>query len=308
VISCGRNNAEPGPDFGRLEIIPEGFTRPSDLTAARFYIDDSWIETMEITVMKGRNFSDQYTTDQNDGLIINETLLKKANFTDGIGRRIDIVDERGEIYSRTVLGIVKDFHFSTPRQKSEAMFFQYDPRRSPVMNIKISPNEFKKTVSRIEEMYQEIYPGRQFNPEFLDQAYDNQFDQDRDFMRNIGIFAAIGIFIACLGLIGLVAFSIEQRKKEIAIRKVLGSGEGKIFHLLIRDYLKWVVFANLFAWPGAYFAMNTWLNDFTFRVPFKLWPFILSSFIALFIALFTISYQTLRATQTNPACALRQIY
>jgi putative ABC transport system permease protein len=121
----------------------------------------------------------------------------------------------------------------------------------------------------------------------------------------MGIFSGIAIFIACLGLVGLVSFSIEQRRKEIAIRKILGSGEKKIFALLAVDFLKWVVLANLIAWPCSHLAMSSWLQAFTFRTPFQLWPFLFAAVATLIIAFFTISFQTVRATRTNPANVLR---
>jgi putative ABC transport system permease protein len=124
-------------------------------------------------------------------------------------------------------------------------------------------------------------------------------------MRNISIFAGIAIFIACLGLVGLVAFSIEQRRKEIAIRKILGSGEKKIFSMLAIDFLKWIVIANLIAWPCSRIAMSRWLQAFVFRTPFQPWPFLIASVATLFVAFVTISFQTVRATQTNPANVLR---
>ena len=158
---------------------------------------------------------------------------------------------------------------------------------------------------KLEKIYKEIHPESQFSPHFLDETFDRQFERDRIFMRNIGIFAGIAIFIACLGLIGLVAFSIEQRRKEIAIRKILGSGEKKIFSLLSVDFLKWVVIANVIAWPCAHFAMSRWLNAFVFRTPFQPWPFLVAAAGTLFFAFLTISFQTLRATRTNPADVLR---
>lgn len=307
VISAGRIDARPGPNFNRMEIIPEGFTRPSDITASRFHIDEDLFETLEITILQGRNFSREFPTDLTDGIIVNETLLRKANYTveDAIGRKIDIVDEEGNFLPKHIVGVIKDFHYMPLRQSNEPMMFLLNPERSYLMMVRIATGQTSHTLPIIEKAYKEIYPERRFNANFLDETFDRQFERDRAFMRNIGIFAGIAIFIACLGLIGLVAFSIEQRRKEIAIRKILGSGEKKIFALLAVDFLKWVVIANLIAWPCAHFAMSRWLDAFVFRTPFRPWPFLISAVATLVFALLTISFQTMRATRTNPADVLR---
>ena len=307
IVSSGSIDAGPGPHFNRMEVIPEGFTRPSDITAARFHIDEDLFETLEITVLQGRNFSREYPTDITDGIIVNETLLRKANYTvaDALGRKIDIVDEEGNFLPKHIVGIIKDFHYSTPRKSSEPMMFLLNPRQSYLLMVRIAPGQIAQALPAINKAYKEIHPDMRFDPLFLDETFDIQFERDRVFMRNIGIFAGIAIFIACLGLIGLVAFSIEQRRKEIAIRKILGSGEKKIFALLAVDFLKWVVAANLIAWPCAHFAMSRWLHAFVFRTPFLPWPFLVAAVGTLFFAFLTISFQTLRATRTNPANVLR---
>ena len=141
---------------------------------------------------------------------------------------------------------------------------------------------------------------------FLDNIFDRQFNNDREFATHIGFFSGVAIFIACLGLIGLVSFAVEQRRKEIAVRKVLGCSERIIVVILAIDFLKWIVLANLIAWPLGYFSMEQWLNEFTYRVPFSIWPFLFSGTGALFIAMLTMSFQSIRASRTNPADALRQ--
>jgi putative ABC transport system permease protein len=307
VLSSGRIDAPPGPNFNRMEIVPEGFTRPSDITAARFHIDEDLFETLEITILQGRNFSREYPTDLTEGIIVNETLLRKANYTiaDALGRKIDIVDEEGNFLPKRIVGVIKDFHYMTPRQSNEPMMFLFNPRRSGLLMVRIAPGQTVQALPAIEKAYKEAYPEGRFDSFFLDETFDRQFERDRAFMRNIGIFAGIAIFIACLGLIGLVAFSVEQRRKEIAIRKILGSGEKKIFGMLAVDFLKWVVVANLIAWPCSHFAMSRWLHAFVFRTPFRPWPFLVAAVGTLCVAFLTVSFQTLRATRTNPANVLR---
>jgi hypothetical protein len=159
--------------------------------------------------------------------------------------------------------------------------------------------------SAVEEKMTKLAHDRDFRYSFMDEVFNGQFVQDRQFASRLGAFSGVAIFIACLGLIGMVAFSVEERRKEIAIRKVLGSSEARIIRLLGSDFLKWVAVANIIAWPLGYFGMNRWLNAFVYRVPFTIWPFVIAGTCALAIALLTMFYQSLRAARTNPASVLR---
>jgi putative ABC transport system permease protein len=258
---------------------------------------------------EGRNFSKEFPSDTTDAIIVNETLVNKFGYQNPIGTILRYYDEGNEnvIVSRTIIGVIKDFHYITARQKSEPMIFLLNPRQSFLLTARIVPGQISETLSRIEEEHKALYPERTFRYFFLEDTFDEQFNKDRDFMRNIGLFAGLAVIIGCLGLIGLVAFTIEQRRKEIAIRKVLGCGEGKVYVLLAADLIRWILLANLIAWPAAYLAAQSWLNDFVFRVPFRPWTFVIPSLISFLVALITISFQTFRAVRSAPVNALREI-
>jgi putative ABC transport system permease protein len=309
VVSVGRIDALPGPNFWRFELIREGHDRSENFTASRFNIDEDAFKTLEISMSEGRNFSSEFPSDATDAIIVNETLVQKFNYKNPIGSVLRYYDESNEnqIVSRKIIGVIKDFHYITARQKSEPMIFLLNPRQSYFLTARIAPGKVSETLARIEEAHKTLYPDRTFRYFFLEDTFDEQFNNDREFMRNVSIFAGLAVFIGCLGLIGLVAFTIEQRRKEIAIRKILGCGEGKVYALLASDLIKWVLLANLFAWPAAYLASQSWLNDFVFRIPFQPWIFVLPSLISLFIALITISFQTFRAVRSEPVNALREI-
>jgi putative ABC transport system permease protein len=309
VVYVGRIDALPGPNFWRFELIREGYDRSENFTASRFNIDEDAFQTLEVSMSEGRNFSREFPSDATDAIIVNETLVRKMNYENPIGTVLRYYDESNEnqIVSRKIIGVIKDFHYITARQKSEPMIFLLNPRQSYLLTARIAPGKISETLSLIEEEHKVLYPDRTFRYFFLEDTFDEQFNSDRDFMRNVSLFAGLAVFIGCMGLIGLVAFTIEQRKKEIAIRKVLGCGEGKVYTLLAADLIKWVLIANLIAWPAAYFASQSWLNDFVFRVPFQPWTFVLPSLISFLIALITISFQTFRAVRSAPVNALREI-
>jgi putative ABC transport system permease protein len=307
ILAMGRINAFPGPHFLRTEIVPEDGNRDNSFTASHFNIDPDCFKTLDISVVKGRNFSAQFPTDRSDAVIINEKLAQKHGWDNPIGKRLDMVVDEGAIRSKTVVGVIKNFHYLTARQVIEPMIFFMNPNRSVFLLIRINPGSIAETVNQVESEFKKLFPKRQFRSYFLDERFNEQFSEDKDFARNIGIFTGLAILVACLGLIGLVAYAIEQRRREIVVRKVFGCSGFKIASILASSFLKAVILANVIAWPLGYLAINKWLNEFVFRVPFTLWPFIVALGCSIFIAVLTVSYQTLRAAKSNPVDVLREI-
>jgi len=307
VVSAGRIDALPGPNFWRLELIREGLDRKENFTASRFAVDEDTFKTLEIQVVRGRGFSKEFPSDAQDGIIVNETLVRKFGYEEPVGTVLRYYDEgdNNSIAARRIVGVVRDFHYLTARQAGEPMIFLLNRPQSGILLLRVAPGKLAATLPLIEKEFRAANPNRPFRYEFLDETFNLQFDGDKDFMRNIGLFAGLAIFIAALGLVGLAAFSIERRRREIAIRKVLGCGERRVFGLLVADFAAWVLLANLLAWPAAYFAAKSWLADFTFRVPFQAWTFGLASLATLVIAVLTVSVQSLRAIRANPTDALR---
>jgi putative ABC transport system permease protein len=170
----------------------------------------------------------------------------------------------------------------------------------------LSGGQIAETRKKVEAVYNELFPNFTFQDRFLDDIFNTQFNQDREFASHIAFFSGVAIFIACLGLLGLASFAVEQRQKEIAIRKILGCGERKIVIHLANDFLKWVLLANIFAWPIGHFCMQRWLSGFVYKIPFGIIPFLLSGVSALALALLTISFQSIKAAVSNPAATLRQ--
>ena len=306
VLSAGRSNYLIREDYRVLEVFPYGKDiEISRIFANDFMIDDGFFETLEIPFVHGRNFSREHPLDLEDAVIVNETALSLLGWDDPIGKRLNIVDIEANIMTKTVIGVVRDFHFSTARRPLKTTIFRFIPGGSYLMLIRIAPGQIAQTLSGIESAYKEIYPNRQFRYYFLDEVFNEQFIEDREFASRLGAFSGIAILIACLGLLGMVSFSVEERRKEIAIRKVLGSSESRIIMLLASDFLKWIAVANVIAWPLGYFGISRWLNLFVYRVPLKIWPFFIAGVSALTIALLAMSYQSLKAARANPADVLR---
>lgn len=310
VSSCGRCSGLPGGRyFTRYEVIRDDCDRTNSYTAPYFNIDEDFLQTLDISLVKGRNFSKQFATEPASSAIVNETLIKEAgwdlnNFTD---KFLSIVNDEGTIINKRVIGVIKDFHFLTARQSIEPMVLFFDPQRSPFLFVQLTPGQFSQSIERIEKEFKKLYPGQQMRRFFLDEVFETQFNNDKELARNVGIFAGITIFIACLGLIGLVSYAIEQRHLEIVVRKIYGCSELRIVKILSVDFLKWVLLANLIAWPAGYFAVREWLSQFVYRVPLTVWPFVLAAVSSFVIAFFALSFQVFKASRTNPADILREV-
>lgn len=305
VVSVGRSSGIFGNDFGRFEVVPEGLSREQSEMFQNLAIDENFLNTLEIGMADGRGFSNNFKADTNASLLINQTAANKLGWDSPLGKRLSLVEVDGSLTTKQVIGVVKDFHFNSMRSKVEPLFFQLNTQNTFLFSVKLAGGQINETIEKMGEIYFEVYPNNNFNYQFLDDAFDQQFQNDRNFADNIAYFSGFAIFIACLGLIGLVAYSVEQRKSEIAVRKVLGSSEGKIVFLLAKEFLKWVVVANLIAWPLSFFGIGLWLDSFTYKVTPGFTPFLLSGFAAMLVAFLTMFYQSLKAARSNPVEALR---
>lgn len=305
VIRAGRASNTPGPGFLRIEVIPEGTDRSSSRMFQRLLVDEAFTSTLDIEIVAGRGFSKEISADRENCLLINETAFRMTGWDTFQGRHVDVIEVDGKPVQKQVVGIIRDVHFSPTRQSMEPMMFQLDPRESNLLYLRLAPGDLTQTMESIESKFKALYPDIDFNFFFLDDVFDRQFNTDRNFAANMGLFSGVAIFIACLGLLGLVSFTIGQRRREIAVRKVLGCSEGRIVGLLATDFLKWVALANLAAWPLTFYGMNMWLDGFIYQTPFSLTPFIIAGCSVLAVAAMTLSYQAIRAAIANPIKSLR---
>ena len=304
VISAAFPISIPGEFTGDESFyLPE--KDPADsVRASLFTIDYDFIDTFDMEVLKGRNFSREYSTDVEEAVIINETFVRQLGLGyDIIGRKIINVGNRES--QPVVIGIVKDFHHQNLKQSINPMILTLQPQGFNFIVARITPLEVSATLKYLENIWTEQYPNREFTYYFVDDNFRQQYPEE-DKMQTIYLFFGImAIFIACLGLYGLASFATEQRTKEIGIRKVLGASAPDIALNLTKDFLKLVILANILAWPLAFYVMNNWLDNFAYRIGLKWWVFLLSGLIALLIALITISRQALKSALSNPVISLR---
>ena len=251
----------------------------------KIQIDGGLIPTLKMELLYGENFKAELGEANIDNVIINETALKYAGWEgDPIGRTIRIQRENDTQEIKTVIGVVKDFNFTTTRRTINPMFLDYNEGNYAFL-VRINENQSDTFLAAVEEIFLEFYPEGNFRATYLDEVYNFQFRQDQAFATFIAVFSIIAIIISCLGLLGLSSYMTEQRTKEIGIRKVLGSSVLQIVKLLSVDFTRWVILANLIAWPITWYAMGKWLDEFVYKMDMNIWIFLISGFSVIVIAL-----------------------
>ena len=273
------------------------------------FADQNFITAMEIELLAGRNF----LPEDNDRIsVINEAALKQLGFAsanEAINRELTFDGGDGSFRMR-IVGVMANYHQLSPKVAYEPVIMRYIPFARRYYIVKFNTgNQPKSVVSAIveeaESTYQTIFPGNPFGYFFLDQEFEKQYESDQQFGDMFGIFSLLAIFVACLGLFGLAAHTVLQKTKEIGIRKVLGSSIPSILRSLSWEYVKLLIVANLLAWPLIYFLMDSWLDTFVDRIAISFWLFPAACLVVTVIALFTVSFHTIRAARANPVKSLR---
>jgi predicted permease len=263
-------------------------------------VDHDYIDTFKMEIIQGRDFSQKITSDASSAYIINEAAANAMGMDSPVGEQLSVWGDQG-----TIIGCVKNYHFESLHSEIIPLILRISPEHVLRLYIRIKPGNISNTMKYLETTWQKFIPEFPLKYNFLDETIDRLYRDEERVGIVLNLFSGMSIFISCLGLFGLVSYSIEQRTKEIGVRKVLGATVPNIVMHLTKEYAKWVLIANIFAWPVAYWAMNRWLQNFAYRANIGIATFILSATLALFIALATVSYQSIKAALANPIEALR---
>ncbi len=289
-----------------LEVRPEGMRPEDHLMIATLHVDENFLDVMNIDLFAGRNFSPDWGTDTTNGILLNETAVRYLGWgapSDAIGKQFERLNE--DRTTGRVIGVVRDFHLRTIHEEIEPALIMTSSYHIFVL-IRIEPEGISETIGRIEEVWRDVDPRFPLDYTFLDEDFDALYRTDRQLGEIFAVFAFLAIFVACLGLLGLASFSIQQRTREIGIRKVVGSSVSGIVILLSKDFMKYVLLANLIAWPLAYFVMSNWLQNYAYAAEIRFEWFITGGVIAMAIAWLTIGAHAVAASRRNPVNALRQ--
>jgi putative ABC transport system permease protein len=257
--------------------------------------------------MKTGNYFHPDTKQFYKEFVLNETAVKHLGWTNenAIGKLIDF-GERGTDPGR-VIGVIEDFHFKHLHDKIDPLVMYLQQQyEGQFMALKIKSNNIKEMVAQIEQTWKRVLPQYEFEYLFLDETFDKLFDQEKRLGQLFGIFSGLAIFVSCLGLFGLASFTMEQNKKSVAVRKVLGASVPNIVVMMSKDFLKLVLIGLIIAIPIAYYSMDKWLNSFAYNVGFTWIVFIYAALAGALVAFGTVSYHSLLAATSNPVNSLKE--
>jgi len=263
-------------------------------------VDPDYLSTFGIQLVKGRNFSREFGADAGNSILINQVAVREFEIDEPIGFKFYLSDKEYQ-----VIGVVRDFYFHSFHEQilPMALFAATKDRR--LVAAKLPPDFTSQSITEVEKIWNRIVPEVPFEYSFLEDVMSKNYEDDRKLGTLFTTFSLLTVFVACLGLFGLAAFSAERRTKEIGIRKALGASVTGIVRLLCKEIVILVVIANAVAWPVAYLTIGRWLETFAYRTQITCTLFLLSGFLVLIIALATVSYQSIRAALANPVEALR---
>jgi putative ABC transport system permease protein len=306
ITSVGTSSNRIGQQLGRTNIFPEGTPASSEtnIITSVMSADETFIPTMGMEMVAGRNFSLDY--DDSLSMVINEEMARLLKWDDAVGKKIGL--QTGATVTDqtayTVVGVVKDFHFATIRHKLEPMFMLY-AENNGALAIKVKAENIQQTIAYIEATWKKVNPGTTFEYAFLDEQFSNLYRNEQAFASMFTHFTGLAIVIAGLGLFALSAYTAEQRKKEIGIRKVLGASNTTILYKLSSEFVQLILIAFVLASAIAYFVMSEWLKDFQYSIKLGAGIFLVAGAVSVAIALITISFQALKAALSNPVDSLR---
>lgn len=310
-----QNVAVAGNPIGNNDLGSQGFVfennegsfLSSSKMAQQLMVDADYLPALDIKLAGGRNFAATNEADKYGAALVNETLVKELGWKNAIGKRIQYTFGEGEVAERRVVGVVRDFHTYSLQHRVEPMVLMMPPVASMEDNlyVKINTAHTKEALSFIQKVYSQFDKSNPVEFHFLDKNFAAQYATEQKQESLVLSFAILAVLIACLGLFGLAAFTAQQRVKEIGVRKVLGATVSSITLMLGKDFIKLVGISIVIATPVAWWAMNRWLQDFAYRTELQWWIFFVAGFIAMLIAVVTVSFQAIKAAIANPVKSLR---
>jgi putative ABC transport system permease protein len=301
VLNASASSGVPGSMINRTWVFPFGEQDSNGHAFRSLRCDHDFTEVYGLEFVAGRPFNKKIQSDTHKAFILNESGVKAFGWNspeEALGK---------ELWDRhfPVIGVVKDYHWWGLQREIEPMIMRVVPDLFRSITLTVNTAEMQRTLTFLEKKYTELFPGDLFEFFFVDTNFDIQYRSEERLNRIFQSFTILGIFIACLGLLGLASFIAEQRTKEIGIRRVLGATVSQVIVLLSKEFTKWVLIANLISWPLAYFAAQKWLQNFAYRMTVKVEIFIFAAILTLIIALCTVGYQALKAAIADPVDSLR---
>jgi putative ABC transport system permease protein len=303
IISASASSEVPADShYSNSYVNPPESDEP--ISMILFSCDYDYVETYRMEVVAGRAFSRDFGTDTAGTIMLNESAAQRIGWTpeEAVGKKLKGGYSDG---LAQVVGVVKNFNFKSLRREVEPMALFLYPNDIREISVRIMPGDIGKTLDFIQKKWEHAFPGEQYEYNFLDNRISQLYASEKKMQNIFIIFSSLSILVACLGLLGLVSFTAELKIKEIGIRKVLGASTAGVVLLLSKEFVKWIMLANVVSWPLAWFMMNKWLQNFAYRENIGWIIFLLAGSITMLIAVFTFIFQTVKTACANPADSLR---
>ena len=308
VLGTTVSSGVPGYGLGAWATAPEGADDQAKAMAFLF-LDHDFVSEYKIPILAGRSFTRELPGDRNDAFLINESAVRALGWTspeEALGKRLT-----GK-FKGAVVGVVKNFNYDGLQRGIEPLIMGYGPGKninmfSPTgtLTLTLRTGGLEETLSRVKKIWEKFNPDIPYSFFFIDDLFDRFYRSETKTRTLFSVFAFLGLFIACLGLLGLASFMAERRRKEIGIRKVLGASSSGVAWKMSGEFAKWILLANGLAGPVVFLIMTRWLEQFATRITIGPWIFAATVFLTLGLALLTVGFQTVRAARANPAEALR---
>lgn len=305
IASVSYSTAVPGHNNNNNGYMIEGRTAETFLMQTN-WVDYDYFETYQIKLADGRYFDESFTTDQSS-CVVNQQTIKEFGLNDFNEARFYVKDDNNETVYIPIIGVSDNFHFQSLHNRINPyiMRFKPDGLNYGYISVKFSASATANTINQIETTWKQFASNNPLQYFFMDSDFSQMYKVERQNAQLSVLFAFLGILIAALGLFGLTSFTIEQRTKEVGIRKALGASNTSIFYLISKEIIILVCIATVIAWPIIYFVANNWLQNYYYRIDLRVLEFVFGFIIAISIALLTISYRTIQSVRINPALTLR---
>ena len=307
ILAVSATNGSFTKRFATDKADWEGKDPERKVVMAIHAVDFDYQKIFDLEMAEGRYFSREFATDITAGIIVNETAVRVMGMENPLGKRFrcPIPYASGREEWGTIVGVVKDFHFRSLHNRIEPLILAIAPGWCSDCYVRIRPTNVPRTLAFIEKTFKETAPGFPFEYTFLDETIDRLYRTEMQIGDLVRSGTALAVFISCLGLFGLASFTAEQRTKEVGIRKVLGASTAGIAALLTGEFARWVLVANVIAWPLSYLVMRNWLRTFAYRINLGLEVFLLSGALACAVALVSVGFQAIRAARADPVASIR---
>lgn len=303
VVKVGRTNAAPGDGINKnIFQVEDADGKMVDRGVDLYGADFDFIDAMGMQIVNGRSFSKDNPGDTTFAVIVNESMVARMGWKDPLGRRF----EAGDNFKRQVVGVVRDYNQQSLYETIEPLMIVLSTNPRNVL-VRIAPGDPRETIAGIEKQWNSMFPGQPFQYNFLDADLDSQYNADQKRSQIFTAFSGLTIVIACLGLLGLAAYTTEQRTKEIGVRKVIGASVNGLVFLVSKEFFVLVIVGMVLAFPAAWFFTDRWLQNFAYRIQLtdEVGTFVISAILALVITMLTVGYHVVRAAVANPVNALR---